>query len=891
MDRPALIGRASEVDALLTATPTVLSGEAGIGKSAVLDAVAARALDDGRRVLRATGVQFEADVSWSGLHQLLFPLLEEFPLLGAAHRHALCTALGLGRGPAPDRLLLCNAVLLLIRRVAADRPALMIVDDLPWIDRASAAVLGFVARRLDGSDAGFLGASRSGPAGVLTGDGLPRRTLPPLDRESAAELLARRFPDVPPMLRLQLLHQANGNPLALMHLPAVLTRAPRGGLPGLFEERVAALAPAGRAPLLLAALGGVSDLSLLRGTPLDGAGDPLDAAERAGLIGLDGGLTFRHPLIAAAVVDLATARERRQAHAALATILAADPERRAWHLTEAASGPDEPVASELTVAAHRMLRRGDAAGAVSTLTRAADLSPDPADRSRRLAEAAYLGAEAAGALGTASQLLAAARHTDRAAGGSLHAAAATVQLLLNGDGDVDTAHRLLVAAIEAGGHGYAADDPALVDALHMLLLLCWFTGRPEAWQPLHTAVARLRPAPPDLLRATAAIFGDPARTGAAEVARLDRVLDTIGDDTDPGLVVRAGTAAVYADRLPRLRTANQRLIALGRAGAAPARRYLGAMMNLGLDHYLSGRWDEAADLAAEGLRACDEHGYPFFRWYFVYEAALIAAVRGEKDTRTDELIRWASARGAHGAELFAYHPRTLAAIGQRDYESAYRNATRLTPPGELADHVPHALWVSLDLVEAAVHTGRRAEALAHVDALQRADLDAVSPRFGLLAAGAAALVAEGDEARKLFESAIARPGAGRWPFHHARIRLAYGERLRRERAAADSRREFTLACETFDRLGAGPWRDRAAAELRATGQTRSRETVRGPAALTPQEREIARLAGSGLTNKQIAERLFLSHRTIGDHLYRIFPKLGITTRAALRDALAEGPVI
>jgi DNA-binding CsgD family transcriptional regulator len=943
MDRPALIGRASEVDALLGAGPTLLSGEAGIGKTAVLDAVAARAVEDGRRVLRAAGVQFEADFSWSGLHQLLFPLLDEFPPLGDLHGDALRTALGLGRGPAPDRLLVSNAVLLLIRRVAADHPVLMIVDDLPWIDRASAAVLGFVTRRMEGSRAGFLAAARNGPGGVLADGGLPRRTLPPLDREAAAVLLARRFPDVPPMLRLQLLHQANGNPLALMHLPAVLTRAPRGGLPGLFEERVIALPPETRAPLLLAALGGLADLPLLRGwlpgrlspggptpdgpaaddpaaddpaaddpaaggptaggptaggpTPGDcgtgdtTAGDVLDAAERAGLVTLDGGLTFRHPLIAAAVVDLATTRERRKAHAALAEILTADPERRAWHLSEAAESPDEHVAAQLTVAAHSMLRRGDAAGAVATLTRAADLTPDPSGRSRRLAEAAYLGAEAAGALDTASQLLSAAHHTDRAAGGSLHAAAATVQLLLNGDADVETAHRLLVAAIETGEHGYDAGDPALIDALHMLLLLCWFTGRAEAWPPLHAAIAKLHPAPPDLLRATAAIFGDPARTGAAEVAGLDRILDTITDDSDPGLIIRAGTAAVYAERLPRLRSANQRVIALGRTGAAPARRYVGAMMHLGLDHYLGGRWSEAADLAAEGLRACDEHGYPFFRWYFLYQAGLIKAVRGEEEHLTDELIAWASARGAHGAELFAYHPRTLAAIGRRDYESAYRNATLLTPPGVLADHVPHALWVSLDLVEAAVHTGRRAEARAHVDALQRADLDSLSPRFGLLTAGAAALVAEGDDARKLFEAAIERPGAERWPFHHARIRLAYGERLRRERAAADSRRQFTLARETFDRLGAGPWRDRAAAELRATGQTRARETVRGPAALTPQEWEIARLAGSGLTNKQIAERLFLSHRTIGDHLYRIFPKLGITTRAALRDALTGRPVI
>ena len=232
---------------------------------------------------------------------------------------------------------------------------------------------------------------------------------------------------------------------------------------------------------------------------------------------------------------------------------------------------------------------------------------------------------------------------------------------------------------------------------------------------------------------------------------------------------------------------------------------------------------------------------------------------------------------------------SVAALGRGDFEDAYQHATAISPAGVLASHVPLALWVLMDLVEAAVRTGRHTEAAAHVTAMRDAGIAAISPRLALLAAGSEAITAPDDLAPGLFEKALAVPGAGRFPFDLARVRLCYGERLRRARATTGSRAQLTAALEIFERLGARPWAARAAAELRAAGRTHPRADLRERDPLTPQEREIAMLAAAGMSNKEIGQRLFLSHRTVGAHLYQIFPKLGITSRAALRDALAELP--
>jgi DNA-binding CsgD family transcriptional regulator len=275
---------------------------------------------------------------------------------------------------------------------------------------------------------------------------------------------------------------------------------------------------------------------------------------------------------------------------------------------------------------------------------------------------------------------------------------------------------------------------------------------------------------------------------------------------------------------------------------------------------------------------------------FRYDRALVAAARGDDALArelADEISGWAERRGAHLNAQLASHASGLAALGRGDFEAAYHHASDVCPPGEFVRYRRHALWVCMDLVEAAVRTDRHAQAAAHVAAMQQYGIARISPRLALLAGGSAGLAAQHDQdALAAFERALAIPGADRWPFDLARVRLAYGERLRRARSVRGAGAELAAARDAFQRLGAMPWARRAAAELRATGQApAAASTNRTAEPLTPQEREIASLAAAGLTNKQIGERLYLSHRTVSGHLYRIFPKLGISTRAALRDAL------
>ncbi|GIF23295.1 DNA-binding CsgD family transcriptional regulator [Actinoplanes tereljensis] len=899
MTASGLVGRdreIAEICAFLTYAAQhggayLISGAAGVGKTVLLDAAAESAGQAGVLVLRAAGVQFEADVSYSSLHQLLTPLLEHLDDLQPSYRQALAVALGIGDGPPPPRLSLLNAVITLLARAASGRAVLLVVDDLPWLDRASAVVLSSLARRLGGSGIGLLGASRSATDGFFEPAGLREVELHPLSDAAAAELLALRFPTLVPGVRRRLLHESQGNPLALMQLPATLTDKQRrsvsalpavlpltGQLQTLFTERVARLPKVTQALLLRAVLDGTGDLRLLRDTD-----DDLAPAEAAQLIRRETAvsqLTFRHPLIRSSVVESATEDQRRAAHRDLAARLVDQPDRRVWHLAEAATGADEQVAALLEQAAHRTLHRGDATGAVTALTRAAALSPAEQDQSRRLAEAAYVGANTTGEMVNASELLEQAQRLDPATSGSPHAAMAATFILINGNGDLNTAYRLLVGAIESGTHGYDANDDSLIDALSSLLLICYWLGRSELWPPFYAALDRLTPAVPELLFLQSRIFPDPARTSAAMRARFVELIRDVDAVQEPSRITRINTTAAYLDLLGATRDSAWRLVHDGRSGGA-VRSSVGGLMYLCIDDFFSGRWDECQELAEEGLARCRANGYGFNAWYALYIQSLLAAVRGDQRLsreRSDEHIRVTEARSGVGAAQWAQHPRVLAAIAREDYEEAYLQSVALGPAGTFAPYVPHALWVSFDLVEAAVRTGRHREAVAHVDAMRRIELFAVSPRLSLLMAGAAAVADLGS-----FETALATPGAAQWPLDLARLKLLYGERLRRARRNGPARGQLNEALEIFERLGAQPWALRARRELRAAGdgQRRLNET------LTAQEFEIARLAAQGLTNRQIGERLFLSHRTVGAHLYRLYPKLGITTRAALHTALAE----
>ncbi|MER6165613.1 AAA family ATPase [Streptomyces violaceorubidus] len=911
----SLVGREHDLDrvrALLEGHRSgtlLLSGEPGVGKSALLDALAAAAARDGTRVLRAAGAEFEADVGYSALNQVLLPLHGILGRLDAAAREAVTIALGFGAGPAPERLVVCNAALALLRAAAEDGPVLLVVDDLPWVDRASAAVFGFLARRLAGERVRFVAASRTGVDSFFDSSGLPSYEVPALDGASAARLVDLYFPDLAQPVRRRLLHTARGNPLALLELPDALRadqRRAREVLPAVlplgerlqsvFADRVRGLPASTRALLLLATLDDTGDLGVLAAAARARGDDAdlvaLDAAEEDGLVRVEESprrLVFRHPLIKSAVVAEATSSARRAAHRALADVLADKPERRAWHLGEATLQPDEDVAALLEGTARLIQDRGDAVAAIAALTRAADLSPRDTDRARRLAEAAYVGAEAIGALTSASALLEDARRADPGHGASLRSANAAVQLVLNSDGDLATAHRLLVGAVEDGEHGFDAEDPALIDALHFLLLLCNYGADEALWAPYYAAVARLRPAPPPLLLVAARTWGDPAHADAATLRELDGIIAGTTQDTDPARIVRVGTAAVYPDKLAAVREVSWRLVRQGRDGGA-VRRHIGALMHLNLEDYHRGRWSSVLELSEEGLVQCRQSGYSVCLWFFQFTKGLVTASRGDTETAhalAEAMINWAAPRGIREAVHTALHVHALADIADGDFDAAYRRVTAISPAGSFPPYVAHACWVFFELVEAAVRTDRRAEAVAHVRALrEETNVAGLSPRLALLADAAEALVTEDDaEAALLFDRALAAPDAERWPFTLARVRLAQGERLRRARALSESKAPLTAALRTFERLESAAWAERARKELRAAGRVAPHGEGGTGTALTAQEREIAELAATGLTNKQIAERLFISHRTVGAHLYQIYPKLGIASRVALRDAL------
>ncbi|ADJ48207.1 LuxR family transcriptional regulator fused with ATPase domain [Amycolatopsis mediterranei S699] len=873
----------------------VLRGEPGVGKTALLDAAAAHARTAGATVLRIAGAEFDVEVSFGALGKLLQPFAGDLGRLPAVHSTALTVALGMGGPAAASQLAVSHAALTLLTEAAATGPVLLVVDDLPWIDRASAQILGFVARRLTGTRIGVLAAART--RDLPDPGGLPCRDVPALDADAAMALLGHRFPAMPARVRRRLADEAKGNPLALLELPTTLSKRQRSGagaLPAVlpltqrlhdaFATRIAGLPDRARELLLVAALDGAGELRTLRAVaPEPGA---LAAAERLGLVHADHDrISFSHPLIRAAVVHEATEAARRRVHRQLAEAHRDHPGRHAWHLAEAATGADEHVASLLQKSAHANFRRGSPVHAVSELLRAAELSPTPAGRSTRLAEAAYLGTVVTGDLRDAARLLESAQQA--ATEPSLALALASANHLLNRDGAIDEAHRRLAAAVRAAPDPADASDKTLLEALYNLLLVSAFGGGDlKQWDELHAALARLRPRPPELLAIMQVTFADPARASASILDRLDAAITGLQHEVSPARIVRVGMAASSVDRLAPCRDALARVVDYGRDGG-PIASAIEALFLLGSAAFHSGQWDDVLVRVDEGLDLCARHGYQLPAWHGRFLRALVGAARGDHagaGAAVAELTGWAEPRNSGLVRNCALQVGTLDALGRGDFDAAYRFATSITPAGEFASHVPQALATLLDLVEAADRTGRLAEARAHAAAARDTGVGTLSPRLAFLTRVASALAAPEGEDCRLFAEALDAPGLDRWPFDLARAELYYGERLRRTKATARARASLTAAWERFERLGAEPWAARASTELRAVG-TRPEQADLGDVVLTPQQRQIATLAAGGLTNKQIGEQLFLSPRTVGAHLYQLFPKLGVTSRAALRDAL------
>jgi DNA-binding CsgD family transcriptional regulator len=382
---------------------------------------------------------------------------------------------------------------------------------------------------------------------------------------------------------------------------------------------------------------------------------------------------------------------------------------------------------------------------------------------------------------------------------------------------------------------------------------------------------------------------DPAHTLVPALDRIDAAIATLDWLVEPDDVIRLAAAAAYPDRLAAVRTALERLVASD-AGDVPMQHVIGGKGLLWLAEFAAGDWGRARATAESARVMAEDQGRLLWQPSLDLFDAMLASATGDDDARrqiTARLVETAEKFGANLCRYCADNVELHAAAGRADFEAAYRHATAIHPPGAIPQSVPQALWIYFDLVEAAVHTGRLAEARAHVAAVQELHLGDISPRYRALFLAAQALT-EHDQRRavELFHRAVTVPDVDRWPFDHARIRLAYGEHLVRHGPPDKARAQLDLARTTFTRLGAAPWLARAEAATRPPqGQDVGDADLAGDLGLTEQEFEVVQLAARGMTNKQIGAELFLSPRTVGTYLYRAFPKLGITTRAGLRDAL------
>ena len=678
----------------------LLTGDPGVGKTALLAAAAEMAATDGVRVIRGGAAEYETDVSFAGLHQLVDPLSEDLGRLPRSSRATIEVALGIGAGPAPDRLAVFSTSLALFRQAASSTPLLIVIDDLHWLDRASGAVIGFVGRRLRDTRIGLLGAIRPGVGGFFERSGLSEFHVAPLVEADAMELLTRRFVHLPTRVRRDVVGEAQGNPLALLEFAALAggphdsgrrhTTATSGAsreVRTLYEARIERLPEPTRRLLLLAVLDGSGGLGVLAAASGSGGLDELGPAERDHLIVVDdrtGAMRFCHPMIKSAVVERSTHEERRAAHLRLALLFADQPERRGHHLGEAALAPDEDVAAAVEDGAHRTLRRGDVVGAISRLTRAADLSPDPKDRSRRLADAAYVGVASAGQIDSASELLRDARRRDPTAGETLHAAAATAYLLLNSEGNAQTTHRVLTVAIEAALSEPDHDRDGLSEALYTLVLVCHYAGRTEYWVPFHEAMSRLRSTAPADVRLLAETFADPVTASVRALSELDHEIEQLRNTEDDALIIRTAIAGFYADRLRGCREALFRVVRDGREGGAVGSAMM-ALSMLAYDELNAGRWDEALQLVAEATDMWEARGYRLYGWAGSYARALIAANRGDREECRD-LCRGDDRVGGPAAAAAPHRlgaPRTRRGRPQRRrFRGVLRTCHRHQPAGD-----------------------------------------------------------------------------------------------------------------------------------------------------------------------------------------------------------------
>ncbi len=884
-----LIGRDDELDRMerfldgLGPGALALRGEAGVGKTALTDEVVRRAAARGWRVLRVIGVEAEETFTLGGLNQMVIGLRPEFEGLDDHDREVLAPVFGADPPTSPSPVALAMALRNLL--AASARPILLLVDDVHWLDDVSASVLSVAGRRAVPPQVRIVASFR--PHQGFSSAGWTEVTLGPLGVAEAARLLDGMTMSLSANRRRAILEVAAGNPLALEELPrhadhieAWTTALPlTDRLVTVFGGRLMRLAPRERVELLRAALDGVRANSAAdtgaRYQMVD-----VQAAIDEHLLVVDplGDIVFRHPLVRAAVIHQASAAQRREAHTQLATLYEDVLVRRANHLGEATAEPDQDVADLLDEAARLSIRRGGAAVAVDWLRRAAELSVDRFRRDALRADAAFVAAQA-------SRFDDAQALADEVGWGEESAASVltTAYVELYRDGEVAHAHRRIVRALRDAD---ALDDGTLTRLVTLAITLSMYAGDAGMWGQTDEVVDRFAHRVDAVTLLYRDAWGDVARRGQTVRVRLDEHLDGL-ETLEPWGVMRLAVAAFYVDALADFRATLNRLFDRERERGAVTNAMTMLHLLL-LDQIGSGRWVQAQESVQRGLELTDAHRNELFRCQFVAYAGFLAACAGDVQTarrRASEVTAWAGPRRLGLLLDFAQRIPVLVALAEADYDTAHAAAVRISPAGRFPSYAHDAVHGLFDFVEAAVHAGHAEDGRVHVEAARRLGLGEISPRLDALCTAAAAMTAADADAGVLYATAADHPGITDFPFEHNRIRLAYGMWLRRQRRTGEAREQLGLSADGFDALGATPWADRARTELRAAGAGIKRD--RSGVALTAQERAIADMAAAGRSNKQIAAQLYLSPRTVGAHLYRIFPKLGVTSRAGLGQALRE----
>jgi DNA-binding CsgD family transcriptional regulator len=886
----------------------LVTGEAGMGKTVLLADTAERARAAGMRVLWATGRESESKLAFAGLHQLLRPALPAVAGLPGPQARALLGALGLSDAGAADRLLTGAAVLTLLSDLSERSPVLVVADDAHWLDRSSLDVLAFAGSRLDAERVVLLVAARGQAPPPGFDRGFPELHLEPLSAADAGLLLDGQPRPPRGRARAQVLAQAAGNPMALIELatviaddPAAIRRWTAEPLPltdrltAVLASRFAALPEQTQAALLLAAVADGADLNAAAGHGAGPDAQALAPAEQLGLVKVDrAGLHFSHPLVRSAIYHSAPFAQRAAAHRELASALHDQPDRRAWHLAAASLHPDQHVASLLEATAAQAQRRGGAAAAALAMERAAELSPDPEDQARRLVAAASAAVPtgqgdwvqdlAARALAVTAdpELRLAARHDAAWA--------------LAWSGRRTAALPALLSVAEDASR----DLPALAwDALGSAATVAYQSGIPASRHAVSRTLDLLErqdPPPPgraegldvNAMRLWIRVSADPIGSRNQLLPHLCKI---VGSPIEEPSLWRIASAAWLLDEsdlaIRLLQDAMQRLRAPGVRGTSG-----GTLTVLGWAYIDTGRWDEALDVAAEAASLAEANQMELIGASADAITATVLALRGDSDAARQHAVRALTAADPAECGLVAARARRalgVAALADGSYLHAFTQLRGLfsedgTPLHNYASYLGVA-----DLAAAAVRADRRMEGSDVIeDALGRLDGTA-SARLDQLIARARGILASPDEAEAHFGKVLADPAGDQWPFERAQLRLDHAEWLRRRRRINDAKPVLTQALATFRRLGARSSAQRAQAELRASGVT-----VAGAASepdalgeLTPQQRQIVRLASDGLTDREIGDRLFLSPRTVSSHLYRSYPKLGVASRHQLRDVIGR----